>query len=158
MHVTIPFVTFLGMPVNVALNKPTSSSNYISSNRKPEKAVDGEGRSHPDYYSCFVTKRLPEPWFLLDLETNYQIDFIRFWNEHHCSSCSSRTYNLYITIGETKTNPKSNPLCVKNADQRNVQIVDYWCDREIMFGRYIYVYLTRTEMLNFCEIEVLVLQ
>lgn len=86
-------------PTNVALNKPASVSNPYGSGAGPELAVDGNtnGNWYSDY-SVASTSWANQPWWEVDLEAIYSIEFINLWNRTDC--CSDFLSDYYVLVSD----------------------------------------------------------
>ena len=83
-------------PKNVALNKPAYqiSTDYGGT---ASRAVDG--RREPDYskLSCTHTRKEMSPWWMVDLEKNYNIRYVTVTNREKFGKCYVTVEMLSIT-------------------------------------------------------------
>ena len=121
--------------VIIAFNKVTTSSTIFEKDFKPADAVDGNPATP------FVTKSEIEPWFMVDLATEYKVLFITILNRVDC--CDDRLKYLTIRIGNHNEKDKeSNEICVDKQDQNNIAEKQYFCEKGPMAGRYVFVIRT----------------
>ncbi|XP_077867809.1 uncharacterized protein LOC100368436 [Saccoglossus kowalevskii] len=148
------YATPLGLE-NVAMGKPAEQIS-MSSKGVASRAVDGN--LNLDYVwgqSCIHTRQESEPWWRVDLLTQYRVYEIIFHNRGDC--CWERTYGAVLRVGNSKV-IKQNPRC---GDPLTPDVIDVYSviTSECVFpliGRYVSVQLEgRVEWMNFCEVQVM---
>ncbi len=87
-------------PTNVALNKPASvSTPYNGSGAEAELAVDGNTDGNWfTTYSVASTSWGSQPWWEVDLEIVYAIEYVNIWNRTDC--CSDFLSDYYILVSD----------------------------------------------------------
>ncbi|XP_002732335.1 uncharacterized protein LOC100366648 [Saccoglossus kowalevskii] len=140
---------------NVALGKPTSVSflrypEYPSSN-----AVDGNTDSSWYGNSCTHTYKQFQPWFRVDLGSSKVVHEVIVTNRKDC--CAERITGAEVRVGQNHPDFELNTKCgdkVTAAESSQTTLV-FECSPAIT-GRYVSLQLIGvTEVLNFCEIEVM---
>ncbi|XP_067663577.1 fucolectin-like [Haliotis asinina] len=93
-----------GIPNNLALGKPTSSSTF--GNTK-DRAVDGNRESHFYKNSCWESQEGDmQPYWMVDLQSDFLLDYITITNRGDC--CGDRMHDLKIEV--FTDDPIQNPL------------------------------------------------
>jgi hypothetical protein len=133
-------------PTNVALNKTTKQSSVFGGHMS-KYAVDGkiQGQSRPAH-----TLRENNPWWEVDLGANYKISQINIFNITDERN-KYRTHGLYINVSKTPfTNNGSGQGFAENVFPDTEG--NYKGD---VTGRYVRVYLAKSEYLNISEVQVM---
>uniref|UniRef100_A0A8C6XUY2 Fucolectin tachylectin-4 pentraxin-1 domain-containing protein n=1 Tax=Naja naja TaxID=35670 RepID=A0A8C6XUY2_NAJNA len=140
---------------NVARGRPAFQSSTIVSqfNSVARKAVDGNCSGRwIGQNSCTHTKREREPWWYVDLGSQYAISSVVVKSREDC--CGERLRGAEIRVGDCVTDHgKSNPLCGTITDTRLGAISTIPCNG--LVGRYVTVTVPGcTVSLALCEVEV----
>ncbi|KAI8506487.1 hypothetical protein Bbelb_159140 [Branchiostoma belcheri] len=135
--------------VNIAICKKATSSG-VGYGGYPEKANDGNnGGGMYASGSCAHSAGEANPWWMVDLGTQYPIERIVVYNRLDC--CSDRISPSNIHVGNS-------PVLLDNPIVGNINYVAGTLAYEFIFdgilARYAGIALARTELLNFCEFEV----
>ena len=143
---------------NVALSGTATQSSSWSDSFKAEKAIDGNSNSRFGVHMSCTGKADRNPWWLLELEQTYSVQFVRIYNR--MDRYSQRLDRLKLTIGADGNTPKYNPYCTR-ISQVGIRIIDYMCDVGILKGKYVYIYTDEVRpiemLLTLAEVEVWVL-
>ena len=141
----------------MALNGQATSSTTYSS-RQAKKAIDGNANTAWGSHMFSTVLGDPSPWWLLELQQTYSVQFVRIYNRMGC--CPLRLDRLKITIGADGSTPKENPYCTA-ISQVGIAVKDYMCEVGILQGRYIYIYTEEAPdadlFITVAEVEVWVL-
>lgn len=84
--------------VNVALGRPATQDG-TQSGRGAGRAVDGSTDGVLSNGSVSETARRVDPWWEVDLESDYAIDIIRIWNRTDC--CQNRLSDITVFVSDT---------------------------------------------------------
>ncbi|XP_035276875.1 fucolectin-4-like [Anguilla anguilla] len=142
---------------NVALRgKATQSARFFKLNllgySQPANAIDGNRDSNFFHGSCTITTLKPNPWWRVDLLQEYQIVSVTITNRGDC--CGKRINGALILIGNSlEQNGINNPQCSVIGSMETGETRTFYCPYT-MTGRYVTVYLPRTQFLQLCEVEV----
>ncbi|XP_078692975.1 uncharacterized protein LOC144922801 [Branchiostoma floridae x Branchiostoma belcheri] len=136
--------------INIATCKKATSSS-VGHVGVPERAIDGDhGNGQWDSGSCIVTLSESNPWWMVDLGTQYPIERIVLYNRLD-GCCSDRLSPSNIHIGNT-------PVLINNPIVGNLNYVVGKLMYELVvggvLGRYAGISLPTVQKLNFCEFEV----
>ena len=124
--------------VNIALNKVTKASTIYDTHHKSANAVDGN-RATP-FGTIYETK----PWFMVDLAKEYKVISITIQNRVKC--CKDRLKYITIRIGNHNEKDKeSNEICLDKQNQNNIDVKQYFCEKGLMVGRYVFVSRTGSD-------------
>ena len=136
--------------VNVALNKPASSSSTNNGGR-PENAVDGKTSSVHEGKKCTETKSEKSPWWTVDLLEAAKIQFVRL-TTRCCDDLPIK--NAEIRVGNSTT-PTSNPLCYWISKELDEGVTETFECVEPLVGKYVSILRSGVEdVLSLCEVEV----
>ncbi|KAG9330587.1 hypothetical protein JZ751_023818 [Albula glossodonta] len=95
---------------------------------------------------------MPNPWWRVDLLQPYSIVSVTITNMGDC--CGERIKGAQIRIGNSLgNNGITNPLCSEIHSLGQGATQTFHCPQK-MLGRYVTVYIPRTEYLHLCEVEV----
>ncbi|XP_078692969.1 polycystin-1-like protein 2 [Branchiostoma floridae x Branchiostoma belcheri] len=135
--------------VNIAVCKKATSSG-VGFGGYPEKANDGNnGGGMYASGSCAHSAGEANPWWMVDLGTQYPIERIVVYNRLDC--CSDRISPSNIHVGNS-------PVLLDNPIVGNINYVAGTLAYEFIYdgimARYAGIALARAELLNFCEFEV----
>ncbi|XP_064196414.1 fucolectin-4-like [Anguilla rostrata] len=142
---------------NVALSgRATQSDVYNSQNEvgysHASNAIDGNKDSHFLHGSCTITTGGANPWWRVDLLQVYTITSVTIINRGDC--CGERINGALILIGNSlEQNGINNPQCNMIGFLATGETRTFQCPQP-MIGRYVTVYLPKTEYLQICEVEV----
>ncbi|XP_035276816.1 fucolectin-7-like isoform X1 [Anguilla anguilla] len=118
-------------------------------------AIDGNRDSYFFHGSCTHTSGGANPWWRVDLLQVYTITSVTITNRGDC--CGERISGARILIGKhLKNNGINNPRCSVIGSMAAGETKTFRCPQP-MIGRYVTVYLPKTESLHLCEVEVNVL-
>nr|Q9I927.1 RecName: Full=Fucolectin-5; Flags: Precursor [Anguilla japonica]BAB03527.1 fucolectin-5 [Anguilla japonica] len=118
----------------------------------PGYAIDGNRDSDSSHGSCSHTTNGPNPWWRVDLLQVYTIASVTITNRGDC--CGERITGAHILIGNSlENNGINNPQCSTVGIMTAGETRTFHCSRP-MIGRYVTVYLPKTEYLQLCEVEV----
>ena len=143
---------------NVAVSGTTTQSSSLTNDYKAEKAIDGKFHStFGNHMSCTASPDR-EPWWLLELQQTYSVQFVRIYNR--MDNFLQRLDQLKLSIGADGDTPKDNPFCTR-ISKVGIRIIDYMCDVGILKGKYVYIYTEEVRpvdmLLTLAEVEVWVL-
>ncbi|KAG5858062.1 hypothetical protein ANANG_G00026100 [Anguilla anguilla] len=117
-------------------------------------AIDGNRDSNYHHGSCAHTEGA-NSWWRVDLKQVYTITSVTITNRGDC--CEERISGARILIGKhLKDNGINNPECSTINVMAAGETKTFHCPQP-MIGRYVTVYLPKTEALQLCEVEVNVL-
>nr|Q9I931.1 RecName: Full=Fucolectin-1; Flags: Precursor [Anguilla japonica]BAB03523.1 fucolectin-1 [Anguilla japonica] len=118
----------------------------------PGFAIDGNRDSDFSHGSCSHTTNSPNPWWRVDLLQLYTITSVTITNRGDC--CGERISGARILIGNSlENNGINNPACSVIGSMETGETRTFHCPQP-MIGRYVTVYLPKTEVLQLCEVEV----
>ncbi len=136
--------------VNVALNKPASSSSQVGGGAA-QNAVDGKTGTVHEGNKCVETKSEKSPWWTVDLLEAYPVQHVRL-TTRCCDDVPIK--KAEIRVGNSTT-PGNNQLCnwiPKALDEGVTETLDCFDD---LVGRYVSIVMTGVEtVLSVCEVEV----
>lgn len=141
---------------NVALNKTTRQSSIYADTVVSNRAVDGNTNGDWNQSSVSCTNSEENPWWEVDLGSNYYIDNINLWNRIDGAPSSLSNYWVFVSqtpFGSSDFNSiKSDPTIWKK------NIFPYPNpDSSILIsapGRYVRIQLETTEYLTIAEVQV----
>ncbi|XP_073447656.1 uncharacterized protein [Aquarana catesbeiana] len=138
---------------NVALNGTASQSSTFSSSGEAGNANDGSLANNHIMGQCSITQRELSPWWMVDLESPYQIFSVVITNRV-LECCKDRIIGAEIRIGSSEENGGVlNPRCGVITSMESGESVFFSCKG--MVGRYVTVTIPgRTEHLILCEVQV----
>uniref|UniRef100_A0A8C9RL69 Fucolectin tachylectin-4 pentraxin-1 domain-containing protein n=1 Tax=Scleropages formosus TaxID=113540 RepID=A0A8C9RL69_SCLFO len=136
---------------NVALGKMATQSSEWNSKTGAIKANDGNPNSVFRQNSCSCTKRETAPWWRVNLVREFIVSSVTITNRGDC--CSERINGAEIRIGNSlENNGNSNPRCATIPSIPPGGASTFHCHG--MRGRYVNIYLPRTDYLTLCEVVV----
>lgn len=147
------------MQANLALKKPASQSSTETS---AKRAVDGRPFGNVADGSCSATKpKKGTHWWMVDLQGNYLIRYIRIRNRNHKDKSSLNNFNVEITKEKPQTLPgfprrTSGYLCIHVKEHvPNEGLQEYKCTRPEV-GCYVRLirHYSSERSLVLCEFEV----
>ncbi|XP_064182541.1 fucolectin-4-like [Anguilla rostrata] len=114
-------------------------------------AIDGNRDSNYHHGSCTHTEGA-NPWWRVDLLQVYTIASVTITNRGDC--CGERISGARILIGNSlESNGINNPQCSMIGIMTAGETRTFRCSHP-MTGRYVTVYLPKTDYLHLCEVEV----
>ncbi|XP_071948834.1 uncharacterized protein [Antedon mediterranea] len=141
----------------VSRGKPTKQSSVLvvaGDPRGSDLAVDGDPNPFFNSGSCTHTHNDFEPWWTVDLEKAYAVQFVDIVNRE---SAAERLTNAVVHIGMNPTPHSVNPRCGSTVSAESILLstnIRVECN-ELMYGRYVSVCVVgRNEYLTLCEVEV----
>ncbi|KPP59372.1 hypothetical protein Z043_122714, partial [Scleropages formosus] len=166
----VELVPCVSTETNVALGKMATQSSEWNSKTGAIKANDGNPNSVFRQNSCSCTKRETAPWWRVNLVREFIVSSVTITNRGDC--CSERINGAEIRIGNSlENNGNSNPrqllhfitfillimvfLSPKCATIPSIPpggASTFHCHG--MRGRYVNIYLPRTDYLTLCEVVV----
>ncbi|KAJ8340855.1 hypothetical protein SKAU_G00331460 [Synaphobranchus kaupii] len=150
------FPSYQYMQENVALRgKATQSAMLRNDNRAYSHAGNAiDGNRDPDFFhgSCSQTEDGINHWWRVDLLETYVVASVTITNRGDC--CGERINGAEIHIGNSlENNGIDNPQCSVVDSMVLGETKNFQCEQP-MSGRYVTVYLPKTDHLNLCEVEV----
>nr|XP_025044461.1 uncharacterized protein LOC112547122 [Pelodiscus sinensis] len=141
----------------VALGRPANQSSThedVTGRAEPGRAVDGNSEGRYDQGSCSHTRFDTEPWWTVDLGSQYSVSVVIVKNRGD-ECCGERIKGAQIRVGDSLANHgKDNPLCGTITDSRPGSVSTICCNG--LEGRYVTIVIPgRVESLSLCEVEVL---
>ncbi|XP_033011949.1 fucolectin-1-like [Lacerta agilis] len=116
-----------------------------------DKAVDGIYSGDFHQGSCAHTNDENNPWWLVDLESEYAIAAVLVKNRADC--CSERLLGAEVRVGNTIfDHGKSNALCGTITDVTPGSVSSFNC--HWFRGRYVSIHIPRHIPLTLCEVDV----
>nr|Q9I926.1 RecName: Full=Fucolectin-6; Flags: Precursor [Anguilla japonica]BAB03528.1 fucolectin-6 [Anguilla japonica] len=138
---------------NVAVRGKATQSDQLQGQwdafSHASNAIDGNQDSYFYHGSCTHTSGGANPWWRVDLLQEYKITSVTITNRGDC--CGERITGARIIIG--KNNGLNNPECSTVGIMTAGETKTFRCSHP-MIGRYVTVYLPKTEYLHLCEVEV----
>ncbi|XP_029115887.1 fucolectin-3-like [Scleropages formosus] len=139
------------LETNVALNGVATQSSDYTINNVATKAIDGNTNSIFSQNSCSCTTYQTNPWWKVDLLRVFSVSSVTITNRGDC--CSDRINGAEIRIGNSwENNGNNNPRCAVISSIPLGGSSTFSCNG--MRGRYVNVYLPRTDLLTICEVVV----
>eukprot|EP00112_Aurelia_sp_Birch-Aquarium-sp1_P012301 Seg2589.1 transcript_id=Seg2589.1/GoldUCD/mRNA.D3Y31 product=Fucolectin-5 protein_id=Seg2589.1/GoldUCD/D3Y31 len=139
---------------NLARGQPTSQSS-TSNDGISSRAVDGNLAAVWTRHSCTHTTKETNPWWRVDLQSDYQVARVDITNRDQC--CCDRLKKVQIRVGNTDDDPQANALCVSQDQPFGCgETKELNCESPTL-GRFVFVTLRTTDYLTLCEVEVLAL-
>lgn len=100
---TNQYLNFVSPVRNVALNGTASQSSTFSSSGEAGNANDGSLANNHIMGQCSITQRELSPWWMVDLESPYQIFSVVITNRV-LECCKERIIGAEIRIGSSEEN------------------------------------------------------
>ncbi|XP_033105153.1 hyalin-like [Anneissia japonica] len=139
----------------VSLLKRAFQSTTRSAGGAAGRAVDGTISGTFSEDSCTHTENRPNQWWYLDLGSSIAISRIVIYNRNDC--CAKRLVGAVVGVGNSNYPPSAqNAQCgtpITNGMISTSRAIEITC-RPVIEGRYVSVYLPKTEYLTLCEVEV----
>ncbi|KAJ8340846.1 hypothetical protein SKAU_G00331370 [Synaphobranchus kaupii] len=150
------FPPYRYMQENVAVRgKATQSTlrrNGYGMYGHADNAIDGNRDSDLYHASCSITNNEANPWWRVDLLETYVVASVTITNKGAC--CAENINGAEIHIGNSLVNNGiDNPQCSVVSSLARGETKTFQCEQPLS-GRYVTVYLPRTEYLQLCEVEV----
>ncbi|XP_006825692.1 uncharacterized protein LOC102801634 [Saccoglossus kowalevskii] len=143
---------------NVALDKNATQSSDWSVSFPASNAVDGNTNTHWVSGSCTSTLSDINAWWKVDLGENYLVYEVILTNRLD-PCCKTRILNSEVRIGVSDV-ISENIRCgeLVTLEQTSQSDIVFECDSPIV-GRYASLQLVdRTDLLNFCEMQVMAIE
>ncbi|XP_034980547.1 fucolectin-like [Zootoca vivipara] len=116
-----------------------------------DKAVDGFYAGNFHQGSCTHTDGEKDPWWLVDLDSEYAIAAVMVKNRDDC--CGERLLGAEVRVGNTIVDHgKSNTLCGIITDVTQGSVSSFNC--HWLRGRYMSIHIPRHGYLTLCEVDV----
>ncbi|XP_063797417.1 uncharacterized protein LOC134958626 [Pseudophryne corroboree] len=137
---------------NVALKGIAQQSSLFNMYGEPKNAIDGSLESNYLYIQCSGTNEEDNPWWMVDLKSEFAIFTVTVTNRGEC--CAEKINGAQIRIGNSDVNGgTTNPICGIITTMNNGQTIAFQCNG--MKGQYVTVYLPGTKLsLTICEVQV----
>ncbi|XP_060135414.1 uncharacterized protein LOC118091141 [Zootoca vivipara] len=136
---------------NVALAGEASQSSNIHSLGAAGNAIDGSTSSDFIRGSCTRTDSERNPWWMVDLNAQYQVFRVSITNRKDC--CAHRLNGAEIRVGDSaERGGTTNPRCATISSLGAGETGTFNC--EASKGQYVTVTLPRKEYLTLCEVQV----
>lgn len=133
---------------NLALHKPANqSSSYSHGMGLAGNAVDGNTDGNWSNGSVTHTPQETQPWWEVDLGSNYDLQQIRIWNRTDC--CTERLDYVNVCLRDENYNVVK---CLHHqASTKGLQVIDFQNVQQK--ARYVMVYLDGTQYLSLAEVR-----
>ncbi|XP_033012058.1 fucolectin-1-like [Lacerta agilis] len=116
-----------------------------------DKAVDGIYSGDFQQGSCAHTDNDKNPWWFVDLDSEYAIAAVLVKNRADC--CGERLLGAEVRVGNTIfDHGKFNTLCGIVKDITPGSVSSFYC--RWLRGRYVSIHLPRHDYLTLCEVDV----
>ncbi|XP_056655266.1 uncharacterized protein LOC103103854 isoform X4 [Monodelphis domestica] len=127
----------------------SSTSSLLGS---PERAIDGCLAGNFSKGSCIQTLSEYEPWWMVDLDSSYLVDYVAITNRKDC--CHEQLNGAVILVGDSGiSGGKFNPRCATISSLDAGKTETFFCGS--MNGRYVTVSIPgKNTFLTFCEVQV----
>ncbi|XP_077866770.1 uncharacterized protein LOC102809222 [Saccoglossus kowalevskii] len=142
---------------NVAIGKTATQSSDWSSSFPASNAVDGNTATNWGSGSCTSTKKEHGAWWKVDLGAKYFVYEVIVTNRKDC--CENRIVNSEIRVGLSEDISR-NTQCgdIITESQTSQANIYFECSGPIV-GRYVSMQLVdKSELLNFCEMQVMAVE
>ncbi|XP_061495357.1 uncharacterized protein LOC133390557 isoform X2 [Rhineura floridana] len=150
LMVILPALPAYDVP-NVALTREALQSSTYNLLGVASNAIDGSTSGEFAGGSCTHTDFESNPWWIVDLEAEYQVFRVSISNREDC--CEYRLNGAEIRIGNsTERGGTTNPRCATIMALGSGETHSFYC--EDSKGRYVTVTLPRAEYLTLCEVQV----
>nr|XP_034982944.1 pentraxin fusion protein-like [Zootoca vivipara] len=138
---------------NIAVGKMSSQSSTYEEKGKSKKAIDGSLANSYANGDCTLTKKDFEPWWMVDLNSAFQVSAVVITNRGDC--CESRIKGAEILIGDSpQKGGTMNPRCATINSMGRGETMSFTCAG--MLGQYVTITIPgRYEFLSLCEVQVL---
>ncbi|XP_026548984.1 pentraxin fusion protein-like [Notechis scutatus] len=138
---------------NVAVGKLSSQSSTFEEKGESRKAIDGSLANIYTNGDCTLTKKDFEPWWMVDLISDFQVSAVVITNRGDC--CESRIKGAEILIGDLpQKGGTMNPRCATINSMGRGETMSFNCAG--MQGQYVTITIPgRYEYLTVCEVQVL---
>ncbi|XP_032077904.1 pentraxin fusion protein-like isoform X2 [Thamnophis elegans] len=138
---------------NIAVGKLSSQSSTFEEKGESWKAIDGSLANIYTNGDCTLTKKDFEPWWMVDLTSEFQVSAIVITNRGDC--CESRIKGAEILIGDLpQKGGTMNPRCATINSMERGETMSFNCAG--MQGQYVTITIPgRYEYLTICEVQVL---
>jgi hypothetical protein len=153
--VPAPPLTDCSLQTNIAQGRSTTQSS-TSSGGISDRAADGN--TDGDFFNNSVNLTTSEfqPWWQVELDTVYEIDYVNLYNRTDC--CSTRLSDFYVLVS---SKPFSSDVLATNIANPNIHsfyfggVVGMPTSIPInAIGRFVRVQLSETSEMNMAEFEV----
>ncbi|XP_040263665.1 uncharacterized protein LOC120979167 isoform X2 [Bufo bufo] len=137
---------------NVAPKGLAQQSSLYNMYGKPENAIDGSLDSNYLYIQCAGTSDQENPWWMVDLKSEYKVFTVAVTNRGDC--CPERINGAEIMIGNSDENAGTkNPRCGVITSMDYGQTLAFECDG--MKGRYVSIFIPgANRSVTICEVQV----
>ncbi|XP_044150500.1 uncharacterized protein LOC122938780 isoform X3 [Bufo gargarizans] len=137
---------------NVAPKGLAKQSSLYNMYGEPKNAIDGSLDSNYLYIQCAGTSEQENPWWMVDLKSEYKVFTVAVTNRGDC--CPERIHGAEIMIGNSdeKAGTK-NPRCGVITSMDYGQTLAFECDG--MEGRYVSIFIPgANRSVTICEVQV----
>ncbi|XP_044150492.1 uncharacterized protein LOC122938780 isoform X2 [Bufo gargarizans] len=143
--------TLNGAP-NVAPKGLAKQSSLYNMYGEPKNAIDGSLDSNYLYIQCAGTSEQENPWWMVDLKSEYKVFTVAVTNRGDC--CPERIHGAEIMIGNSDENAGTkNPRCGVITSMDYGQTLAFECDG--MEGRYVSIFIPgANRSVTICEVQV----
>ncbi|XP_043938189.1 uncharacterized protein LOC122810685 [Protopterus annectens] len=154
-YLTLCEVQVMGAPVplveNLALNGIALQSSTWPGG-SPQRAIDGNIDSNFFHGSCSSTDYDFGPWWMVDLQSTFEIHSVEITNRREC--CRERIRGAEVHVGDLhQKNGTENPRCFNNSFMDFGDVWLFNCSG--LMGRYVTVSIPGTfQILTLCEVKV----
>ncbi|KAJ8340849.1 hypothetical protein SKAU_G00331400 [Synaphobranchus kaupii] len=151
------FPPYRYMQENVALGGKATQSTILTTGgwapySRAGNAIDGNRDPDANHGSCSLTSKVANPWWRVDLLETYVIASVTITNIGDC--CLGNINGAQIHIGDSLVNNgTNNPQCSAVSTMAAGETKTFQCELPLS-GRYVTVYLPKTDYLEICEVEV----
>ncbi|XP_075688025.1 uncharacterized protein LOC142656914 isoform X2 [Rhinoderma darwinii] len=137
---------------NVALKGIAQQSSLYNMYGEPKNAVDGSLDSNYLYIQCAGTSEQEDPWWMVDLKSEFKVFTVAVTNRGDC--CAEKIRGAEIRIGNSGENGGTkNPKCGVITSMEHGQTLAFECDG--MLGQYVTVFIPGAKhSLTICEVQV----
>ncbi|XP_056381042.1 uncharacterized protein LOC130276137 [Hyla sarda] len=137
---------------NVALKGIAQQSSLYNMYGEPKNAIDGSLESNYLYIQCAGTFEQENPWWMVNLKSEFKVFTVTVTNRGDC--CSERIRGAEIRIGNSDENGGTkNPICGVITSMDYGQTVAFECDG--MVGQYVTVFIPGAQnSVTICEVQV----